>query len=104
VDRLSLDYELVASSLGASPDPAALGTALLAALADRYETGHPAGCALHELQQSGATYLFDLAGAAGARDMRRRSAAAPRAGDSPSAQDHRRPSPARARLRGTREA
>jgi hypothetical protein len=65
VDRLSLDYELVASSLGAPPDPGALGAVLFAALAARYEAGHPEGCALQEFQQSGATFLFDLAGAAG---------------------------------------
>ena len=61
----SLDYERLASSLGARPDPAAVGAALLTALAARYEAGHPAGTALHEFQQSGATYLFDLASAVG---------------------------------------
>jgi len=65
VRQLSLDYERVASSLGAWPDPAALGAALLTALADRYDASHPAGSALHEFLQSGATYLFDLASAVG---------------------------------------
>jgi hypothetical protein len=63
VAELSLDFERLASSLGA--DPAGLGAALLSALAARYEASHSAGSALHEFHQSGATYLFDLASAAG---------------------------------------
>src|SRR3954451_5011238 len=35
------------------------------ALAARYEATHPAGAGLHEFQQSGVTYLFDLASAVG---------------------------------------
>ena len=62
---LSIDYERLVSSLGAGPDPAVVGAALLAALAARYEASRPSGSALHEFQQSGATYLFDLASAAG---------------------------------------
>jgi hypothetical protein len=65
VGELSLDYERLASSVGAWPDPAAVGGALLTALAARYEASCPDGAALHEFQQSGATYLFDLASAAG---------------------------------------
>jgi hypothetical protein len=65
VSELSLDYRRLVSSLGGRPDPAAVGAALLTALAARYEASQPAGCALHEFQQSGATYLFDLASAVG---------------------------------------
>ena len=60
-----VDYERLVSSLGAWPGPAAVGAALLTALAAHYEASHPAGSALHEFQQSGATYLFDLASAVG---------------------------------------
>jgi hypothetical protein len=65
VAELSLDYARVLASLSAPLDPAAVGATLITALAARYEAGHPEGCALHEFQQSGATYLFDLASAAG---------------------------------------
>jgi hypothetical protein len=63
--ELSLDYARILSSLSAPLDPAAVGAALLTALAARYEARHTAGSALHEFQQSGATYLFDFASAAG---------------------------------------
>src|SRR4051812_43569399 len=63
--ELSLDYERLVSSLGARPNPAAVGAALLTALAAHYEASQPAGSALHEFQPSGATYLFDLASADG---------------------------------------
>ena len=63
VGELSLDYERLASSVDGWPDPAAVGAALLTALAAHYEACHPDGSALHEFQQSGATYLFDLASA-----------------------------------------
>ena len=62
---LSLDYARLVSSLDGPLDPAAVGAALVDALAARYEASHSAGSALHEFQQSGATYLFDLASAAG---------------------------------------
>jgi hypothetical protein len=65
VGELSLDYQRLASSLGTWPDPAAVGAALLTALAAAYEASHPGGSALHEFQQSGAPYLFDLASAVG---------------------------------------
>jgi hypothetical protein len=64
VAELSLDYEPIVSLLGAPPDPAAVGAALLTALTAHYAARHPAGTALHEFQQGGATYLFDLASAA----------------------------------------
>jgi len=64
MSELSIDYERLASSLGAWPDPTALGAALLDALAARYVSSHPAS-ALREFRQSGATYLFDLASPAG---------------------------------------
>ena len=63
--ELSLDYERLARSCGPWPDPAAVGAALLTALASLYDASNPAGSALHEFQQSGATYLFDLASAVG---------------------------------------
>lgn len=62
--ELSFDYRRLVASLGGRPDPAAVGAALLTALAACYEASQP-GCALHEFQQSGATYLFDLASAVG---------------------------------------
>jgi hypothetical protein len=65
VAELSVDYARILSSLSAPLDPAAVGAALVSATAARYEASHPAGSALHEFQQSGATYLFDLASAAG---------------------------------------
>jgi hypothetical protein len=65
VGELSFDYRRLVSSLGGRPDPAGVGAALLTALAARYEASQLAGCALHEFQQSGATYLFDLASAVG---------------------------------------
>lgn len=65
VADLSLDYDDVVSSLGASPDPASIGAALFTAVAARYVASQRVGSALHEFEQSGATYLFDLASAAG---------------------------------------
>ena len=65
VSELSLDYARILSSLSAPLDPAVVGAALVAALAARYEASHPRGSALHEFQQSSATYLFDFASAAG---------------------------------------
>jgi hypothetical protein len=58
--ELSVDYELVFASLDSPGDPVRLGAALLAALADYYESVH-GDCALYEFEQSGAVYLFDLA-------------------------------------------
>jgi hypothetical protein len=65
VAELSVDYACILSSLSTPLDPAAVGAALVSAVAARYEARHPAGSALHEFQQSGATYLFDLASPAG---------------------------------------
>jgi hypothetical protein len=65
VTELSVDYACILSSLSTPLDPAAVGAALVSAVAARYEASHPAGSDLHEFQQSGATYLFDLASAAG---------------------------------------
>jgi hypothetical protein len=65
VAELSLDYGRVLCSLSAPFEVTAVGAALITALASRYEASHSAGCALHEFKQSGATYLFDLASAAG---------------------------------------
>lgn len=44
-------------------DGAEVGAVLLSALGDRYAVEHQES-ALHEFEQSGATYLFDLASAA----------------------------------------
>jgi hypothetical protein len=51
--------------LNMPPVPADVGRVLLAAAADRYERVCP-DCSLVQFVQSGATYLFDLASAAGA--------------------------------------
>jgi hypothetical protein len=64
VSGLSLDYAALVHALGAPVDPAALGAALLEALAHRYEAQH-AACALHEFRQAFGHYLFDLASSAG---------------------------------------
>ncbi|MEV4617378.1 hypothetical protein AB0J74_01520 [Asanoa sp. NPDC049573] len=57
MDRLSIDY--------ASLVPPDIGRRILDALAARYERHHP-DCSLVEFEQSGATYLFDLASGVGA--------------------------------------
>ncbi|MEU0792668.1 hypothetical protein ABZ342_21565 [Amycolatopsis sp. NPDC005961] len=61
--ELSLDYRALNRSLKVPPDPAEVGRALLEAAAAHYEDRWP-GCGLVQFEQSGATYLFDLAGAA----------------------------------------
>jgi hypothetical protein len=71
---LSADYEGVLASLDRPVDPVQLGAALLAALADYYESVH-GECALHQFEQSGAIYLFDLASSAGLRQEDRTVAA-----------------------------
>ena len=58
-----MDYGRVLASLDRRADPKRLGAALLAALADDYESVH-GDSALHEFEQSGAVYLFDLASSA----------------------------------------
>jgi hypothetical protein len=63
VAGLSLDYQAVVASLDRPLDAALIGVALLKALGDHYAAEHE-GSALHEFQQSGATYLFDLASSA----------------------------------------
>lgn len=60
---LSLDYQAVLASLDRPLDAAKVGVALLSALGDQYALEHE-DSALHELEQSGATYLFDLASSA----------------------------------------
>src|SRR5216683_4147213 len=62
--ELSLEYRLLMSSFNPPLDARLVGRALLEALADRYEAQH-AHCALQVFEQSGATYLFDLASSAG---------------------------------------
>jgi hypothetical protein len=63
MNGLSLDYAGLVRSLRPPLDPMFLGAALLEALADRYEAEH-LDCALHQFEQSAATYLFDLASSA----------------------------------------
>ena len=57
---LSLDYQAVLASLDHPLDAAEVGAALLSALGDLCALKHQES-ALHEFEQSGATYLFDLA-------------------------------------------
>lgn len=63
--ELPVDCTSLAGDLKAPPAVACVGPALLAAVARRYESQCPR-CSLVEFVQSGATYLFDLASAAGA--------------------------------------
>ena len=60
--RLSVDYAGLVRGLRMPLVPADLGTALLDAVAERYEHQFP-DCSLLQFVQSGATYLFDLASA-----------------------------------------
>jgi hypothetical protein len=62
--ELSLDYADAVSGLPRPLEPALVGAALLDAFALRYAE-QVADCSLLELSQSGATYLFDHAGAEG---------------------------------------
>jgi hypothetical protein len=71
---LSVDYAGVAGKLGRPLDPAEVGRVLLDAAADRYQRVCP-DCSLVQFTQSGATYLFDLASAAGAEVQDRTVAA-----------------------------
>lgn len=64
MQKLSLDYTAVLSALAPPLHGATVGAALLTALGDRYDIEQDSRSALHELQQSGATYLFDLASSA----------------------------------------
>jgi hypothetical protein len=72
--RLSMDYEGLVRGLRMPLAPADLGTALLDAVAERYEHQFP-DCSLLQFVQSGATYLFDLASAVGAEQEDRTLAA-----------------------------
>ena len=72
--RLSVDYAGLVRSLRMPLTPAALGTALLDAVAERYEHQF-SNCSLLQFVQSGATYLFDLASAVGAEQEDRTLAA-----------------------------
>jgi hypothetical protein len=59
-----VDYAQLLVDLDRPLDAGAVGTALLAALAERYERRHRTS-ELLEFSQSGATYLFDFASAVG---------------------------------------
>jgi hypothetical protein len=72
--RLSLDYAGLVRNLRKPLVPADLGHVLLGAAADRYEHAC-ADCSLVQFTQSGATYLFDAASAAGAAQEDRTIAA-----------------------------
>lgn len=72
--QLSVDYAGLVRGLRMPLAPADLGTALLDAVAERYEHQF-SDCSLLQFVQSGATYLFDLASAVGA-DQEDRTVAA----------------------------
>jgi hypothetical protein len=72
--RLPADYARLVRGLRIPLAPADLGAALLDAVAERYEHQFPE-CSLLQFAQSGATYLFDLASAAGAEQEDRTLAA-----------------------------
>jgi hypothetical protein len=72
--QLSVDYAGLVRGLRMPLAPADLGTALLDAVAERYEHQFQ-DCSLLQFVQSGATYLFDLASAVGA-DQEDRTVAA----------------------------
>jgi hypothetical protein len=74
MSRLSVDYAGLVRGLRMPLAPADLGTALLDAVAERYEHQFP-DCSLLQFVQSGATYLFDQASAVGA-DQEDRTVAA----------------------------
>lgn len=72
--RLSVDYAGLVRGLRIPLTAAALGTALLDAVAERYQHQCPK-CSLLQFVQSGATYLFDLASTVGAEQEDRTLAA-----------------------------
>jgi len=74
MSELPVGYTCLAGDLKAPPVVAFVGPALLAAVAERYESQCP-HCSLVEFVQSAATYLFDLASAAGAEQEDRTVAA-----------------------------
>lgn len=55
-----MDFAALMHELGAATDPEQIGAALMAALGDVYQAEHR-DCALVELEQAGAHYVFDLA-------------------------------------------
>lgn len=69
-----MDYAAVVRRLEEPLVHAELGRVLLGAVADRYQLQW-LSCSLVEFEQSGATYLFDLAGAVGAAQEDRTVAA-----------------------------
>lgn len=60
---LSVDYAALIHDLD-NPDAAKVGRALIAALGDSYQASHE-NCAILELNQAGAHFIFDLASSAG---------------------------------------
>jgi hypothetical protein len=64
LSRLSIDFAALTADLPSCSDPDVLGVALLEALANWYAHEH-GGCYLQQFEQSGASYLFDLASAVG---------------------------------------
>jgi hypothetical protein len=63
--QLSVGYEGLVHDLSVPLIAAEVGKVLIGAVGDRYERMYP-DCSLVQFIQSGATYLFDLASAAGA--------------------------------------
>jgi hypothetical protein len=74
MDRLSVDYEELVRDLDRPLGATDVGAVLLEALAQRYEREYP-DCSLLRFDQSGATYLFDVASAVGAAQEDRTVAA-----------------------------
>jgi hypothetical protein len=64
MDRLSIDYEALVRDLARPLDATTVGALLLDVLARRYQY-ECENCSLLQLEQSGATYLFDFASAVG---------------------------------------
>jgi hypothetical protein len=65
MSALSLDYRALVASLNQPPHPEEVGAIFANAAADRYEAILDSACALHEFEQAGARYWFDLASPAG---------------------------------------
>jgi hypothetical protein len=65
MSALSLDYGALFALLNQPPRPEEVGAILANAAADRYEAILDSACDLHEFEQAGARYWFDLASPAG---------------------------------------
>jgi hypothetical protein len=65
MSAVSLDYGARVASLNQPPHPEEVGAILANAAADRYEAILDSACDLHEFEQAGARYWFDLASPSG---------------------------------------